>query len=62
MIDAELETAIEKAGRARVFARAEALGWPMSSSVPKWVWWGIIHELSATPPARPQAMAEGLWT
>jgi hypothetical protein len=46
-MDAELETAIDKAGRDRVFARARSLGWSVANTPEKWVWWGIVHELES---------------
>jgi hypothetical protein len=40
----ELEAAIDKVGRQRVFDRARAYGWS-GSGAPEFVWWGIIREL-----------------
>jgi hypothetical protein len=53
-MDDELEALIDKAGRDRVFARAQTYGWSASSSPPKWVWRQIAEEvLAGTPPAVP---------
>jgi hypothetical protein len=44
-MDEDLERAIDRAGRDRVFARARRHGWGPGSTPPQWVWWGIVHEL-----------------
>jgi len=56
MYDEALEKAIDEIGRDRVFARAQSHGWLAGDAPPKWVWWGIVHELKTgvPPPARPQ--------
>jgi hypothetical protein len=44
-MEQELEAAIDRAGRDKVFARAQSYGWPPGSSPPPWVWWQIAQEL-----------------
>lgn len=44
-VDRALEDAIDKVGRGRVFARAEANGWYDGAVPPKWVWWMIVRQL-----------------
>lgn len=46
-MDQELEAAIDRAGRDAVFARARALGWGANSPPPKYVWYGIISEITS---------------
>ena len=46
MTDAELEAAIDRAGRDRVFALVQAAGWPPGVLVPKFVWWGAVRRAS----------------
>ena len=48
-MDKELEKAIEEVGRGRVFAYARENGWDSHAAPPKWVWWGIVAELRASP-------------
>lgn len=52
-MDIELEAAIDRVGRERVFAKAETLGYQRYDAPPKWVWWGIVKELEdrPTPPS-----------
>jgi hypothetical protein len=45
--DAELEAAIDRVGRDRVFACARLNGWSSACAPPRWVWWGIVHEIEA---------------
>lgn len=47
--DDDLEAAIERVGREKVFGVARAAGW-YGSSPPKWVWWKIVRELEAKLP------------
>ena len=47
MGDAALESAIDDIGRSLVFDRAMTYGWHTGNLPPKWVWWGIVHELRA---------------
>lgn len=42
-MDTDLETAIDRAGRERVFTRARQLGW--GAGAPKFVWWNIVADL-----------------
>lgn len=49
-MDAELEAAIDEAGREAVFRRAREIGWSAGDPVPMWVWWQIVGEVSG--PAR----------
>ena len=51
-MDAELEAAIGKAGRERVFDEARRLGWGKGVP-PKWVWWEIVWSLASTPSLSP---------
>lgn len=44
MSDPELEAAIDRVGRQRVFDRAVAYGWA-GMGAPTFVWWGIVREL-----------------
>lgn len=46
MVDAELESLIDRAGRDEVFARASELGW-VGGTPPKWVWREIANEVLA---------------
>lgn len=41
-MDKELESAIDNAGRDRVFAFMRANGWTPYSAPPKWVWWAAV--------------------
>ena len=45
MTDADLERAIDLAGRDRVFARARRYGWTSNDIPPRYVWTGIVAEL-----------------
>ena len=47
-----LERLIDEAGRQRVFARAEALGWGAGSLPPMWVWASIAREIIAARQTR----------
>lgn len=49
MFDEALEKAIDEVGRDKVFDRAQVHGWMPGDTPPKWVWWGIVRELSAPP-------------
>ena len=49
-MDSELEKAIDRVGRDKVFALAKANGWGPSSSPPKHVWWGIVRQLERDKP------------
>ena len=45
--DPELEKAIDQVGREKVFQRAAELGWYSAKcGTPKYVWWGIIAEIT----------------
>ena len=44
-MDEELEWAIDRAGRDRVFASARSYGWGPGFMPPPWVWWQIAQEL-----------------
>jgi hypothetical protein len=46
MIDEELERAIDRAGRDRVFARARRHVWWAGSTPAGWILWGIVRELT----------------
>lgn len=41
--DAQLENAISKAGRERVFALVRAVGWSSTDIIPKYVWWDAVR-------------------
>ena len=43
MFDAELEAAIDRAGRDRVFAIVRASGWTSGDYVPTFVWWEAVR-------------------
>jgi len=43
--DADLEKAIDMAGRDMVFALARENGWRSGDHVPKYIWWQICGEL-----------------
>lgn len=45
MSDSELEQLIDRAGRDKVFAYAQAAGWSIANSPPKWVWAQIAGEI-----------------
>jgi len=49
MMDEQLEMAIERVGRQRVFAMAKVNGWTAADQIPKYIWWGIVLELQANP-------------
>ncbi len=65
MVDQELESLIDRAGRDKVFDRARALGW--NGNAPKWVWSQIAHEvldgkpLVAAPTRRMQSWDEAVF-
>lgn len=42
--DDEIEAAIDRVGRDRVFSEARRLGW-VREAPPKWVWWAILSSL-----------------
>ena|SRR5215467_13650143 len=44
-LDEDLERAIDRVGRDKVFARARAVGWSSDTEPPKWVWQMIVAEL-----------------
>lgn len=57
-MDVELEAAIDRAGRDRVFALARMNGW-RDLAPPKWVWWQIVRQIEArdqpqNAPGRPR--------
>jgi len=43
--DEELESAIDRVGRAQVFSMAKAYGWSSQDSPPKYVWWEIVRQI-----------------
>lgn len=47
---ADVEAAIDAAGREKVFATARALGWSALNPAPMWVWMQIAREVSASAP------------
>jgi hypothetical protein len=49
-VNQALEKAIDEVGRDRVFARAEAHGWPRGGGAPQWIWWGIVQDLRENRP------------
>lgn len=51
-MDAELEAAINRVGRERVFKRARALGYNPGEPLDKWIWWQIIHDAGNGIPHR----------
>lgn len=51
----ELESAITKVGRQRVFDRARTYGWS-EGGAPTFVWWGIVREIqNEAPPSLPRS-------
>ena len=44
---ATVESAIDQAGRAAVFARAKSLGWSVANPAPLWVWNQIAYQIIA---------------
>ena len=45
MVDAELEAAIDLAGRDRVFTLVRAAGWTAGHAVPKFVGWDAVRSV-----------------
>ena len=45
-MDKDLEAAIDKAGRSRVFSIAADNGWTAGNPPPKWVWWQICEQMN----------------
>jgi hypothetical protein len=46
-MDNDLEAAIDRVGRGKVFDHARALGWKPNDTPPKSVWWGIVADVEA---------------
>ena len=45
--DAQLEAAIDRVGRDRVFMLALINGWRPGDAPPKFVWWNLVREAEA---------------
>lgn len=56
---ADLEAAIDAAGRSRVFARANAAGWFPPDAPPDFVWWSIVDQLRLEDAAPPLPAEKG---
>ena len=60
--DANLEAAIENAGRARVFSIIQSHGWEAGTPLPKWMWWEAVRIANSAAERNKEALDRALLT